>query len=343
MSYSSYSVEDFIADEEFIKWVKNPDEQSNTFWNSWLTKNPHKQSDVARAREIILLLDIKSIEPQEGKFLETWEKILERTEENSDHLMVTPHDSELATVKQPLTWFYKVAAAIAMLLVAFAGYTAFQTFNKTTIRTSYGESRTLFLPDSTKVTLNANSSISFNKTKFESNREVWLEGEAFFAVVHKLNNANFGVHTNELELEVLGTRFDVNSRRGTTKVILEEGKVRLDMNRSRLSDIIIMKPGDLVEVSKEAQSLSTKSVDPLEYISWRNNLLEFNAMPISEIANMIEDNYGYKVLVLDEQIGEKKFTGSASADNLEDLTEKLSKIFNLKITQENNEIRIENQ
>jgi ferric-dicitrate binding protein FerR (iron transport regulator) len=161
--------------------------------------------------------------------------------------------------------------------------------------------------------------------------------------VHKSTNENFKVHTNELEVEVLGTRFDVNSRRGMTKVILEEGKVKLDMNRSQVHDPLVMKPGDFVEVSKKSNSVKRKSVDPDEYLSWRNNMLEFNSTSLKEIANLIEDNYGYQVVFRDQQLAERKFTGSSSSDDLQELTQKLSKLFDLKITQEGNVITIDRQ
>jgi ferric-dicitrate binding protein FerR (iron transport regulator) len=135
----------------------------------------------------------------------------------------------------------------------------------------------------------------------------------------------------------------VNSRRGKTKVILEEGKVKLDMNRSLVQDPLFMKPGDFVEVSKKSKSINRRSVDPDEFLAWRNNRLEFNSTSLQEIGNLIEDNYGYKVVFADENLNQRKFTGTSSADDLQELTEKLSKLFELKITQDGNVITIERQ
>ena len=75
MDYSRFEVEDFVADEYFIKWGKRPDGENNSFWNAWITKNPECAERVGAAREIILQLDFKANIPPEGKFLEVWDKI----------------------------------------------------------------------------------------------------------------------------------------------------------------------------------------------------------------------------------------------------------------------------
>jgi transmembrane sensor len=342
MTYSNYSTEDFVTDEYFIQWVKSPDEESNSFWNAWLTQHPEKKSEAQKAREIILLLDFKAKTPREGKFLETWEGIVARTEEKETARVIALAAD--TTRKNNIRWYYRAAAAVLVGLLAFGGYSIYQKSMITVIRTAYGESRTLFLPDSTKITLNANSLVRFSAADFENHqREVYLDGEAFFSVVHKSTNENFKVHTSELEVEVLGTRFDVNSRRGSTKVVLEEGKVKLDMNRSDLQQKLVMKPGEYVEVSKVSKVVQRRTVNTNEYLSWRNNVLEFNGTALREIANLIEDVYGYRVVFADETLAERKFTGSSSSDSLYELTQKLSKVFELKITQEENVIMIDRQ
>src|SRR5688572_28246450 len=156
------------------------------------------------------------------------------------------------------------------------------------------------------VTLNFNSSLRFSRVDFnEKGREVWLDGEAFFAVVHKSNHQNFLVHTDQLKVEVLGTKFDVNSRRGKTRVMLEEGKVKLDL-KSAFTKQVIMKPGELVEYSEKDKAPTRKTVDPTNYLSWKNNRLVFTSTSLLEIAHLLEDNYGYKVAFEDPEISKRK-------------------------------------
>jgi ferric-dicitrate binding protein FerR (iron transport regulator) len=335
MDYSRYQVEDFVTDEYFIKWVKSPNEQSNSFWNAWLSKNPDHRSRIHEARQIILLLDFKENKPAEGKFLEIWENIIR---EDQGHPELS-NDNEKKFPRGNGKWYYKVAASL--LFLALIGTALFVYNHRTiTIRTAYGEARTLFLPDSTKVTLNSNSSLRFSRVDFtEQRREVWLDGEAFFAVVHKSNHQNFLVRTDQLNVEVLGTKFDVSSRRGKTRVVLEEGKVKLDL-KSEFNKAVIMKPGELVEFSDKDKTPTRKTVDPTNYLSWKNNRLVFTSTSLLEIAHMLEDNYGYTVIFEDMEISKRKFTGSASSENVQELFQKLSIVFSLNIQKDNNRVVI---
>lgn len=83
--------------------------------------------------------------------------------------------------------------------------------------TQYGEQRVVELPDHSVVSLNANSTLRFRNDWSQANtlREVWLDGEAFFSVQKQegaAGPAKFIVHTNDLDVEVLGTRFNVSNR-----------------------------------------------------------------------------------------------------------------------------------
>ncbi len=343
MAYSNFKVEDFITDEYFIKWVKTPSEESNAFWSSWISTHPQQKATFQKAREIILLLEIKENRAPEGKFLEIWENIAQASDDKTVRMSVNKDNMILRHAGRTYQWFIKTAAAVAFFCLIIWAYSLYYDSRSIVITTSYGESRTLFLPDSTKVTLNANSILSYAPNDFtENHREVSLQGQAFFAVVHKSGNQNFKVHTSALQVEVLGTRFDVNSRRGKTKVILEEGRVRLDVDReSKKPETLVMKPGDFVEVSEYTKEIKRKTVDPQEYLSWRNNRLEFVSSSLQEIGQLIEDNYGYKVIFSDAELKERKFTGSSSSEDIQELLQKLSKLFDLNIKQEGREIIIQ--
>lgn len=340
MDYSNYKVEDLITDEYFIKWVKMPDAESNAYWNSWISRYPYQKAVFQRAREIILLLEIKENRAPEGRFLEIWENIAQAAEQKTGKMSLNKSDGVSRNAGRIYQWFIKTAAAVALFCLITWAYSLYHDARSIVIATSFGESRTLFLPDSTKVTLNANSILSYAPKDFsENNREVSLQGQAFFAVVHKSGNQNFKVHTSEIQVEVIGTRFDVNSRRGKTKVILEEGKVRLDVDReSKKPETLVMKPGDFVEVSEYTQEIKRKTVDPQDYLSWRNNRLEFVSSSLQEIGQVIEDNYGYEVIFLDPDLKERNFTGSSSSEDIQELLQKLSKLFDLNIKQEGKEI-----
>lgn len=337
MDYSKYQVEDFVTDPFFIKWVKSPNDERNAFWNAWLSKHPACRVRVDEARQIVLLLDIKEDIAPDGKFLEIWERISH--DEHSTVEMVVEAQPP-ARVRPALAWYYKVAASLLMLAVCGGLYYSY-AHRTVTVLTAYGESRTLFLPDSTKVTLNSNSSIQYTPANFSGNRrEVSLTGEAFFAVVHKPDHQNFVVQTGQLHVEVLGTKFDVNSRRGKTRVVLQEGKVKLDLNSVNKTPVI-MRPGELVEFSDKDNTAVRKTVNAGNYSAWKNNRLIFSSTTLLEIGQLLEDNYGYKVVFENEEIAKRKFTGSSSSENLQELFQKLSLVFNLTIQRDANTLTIQ--
>lgn len=332
----NYTLEDFLTDTDFIRWVKSPDDESNAFWNAYISKNIHQSETLQRARRIVLQFEIKDIKISPNTYLELWEKITQATSRGPIKL----HDLQIKNTSK-FTWPLKAAASVVLILsLSLFLYTRYQLHKPLTVSTGYGESRTLFLPDSTKVTLNANSSISYvEKDFYTQSRKVILEGQAFFDVTHTLDDQNFRVHTRELYVEVLGTRFDVNSRRGTTKVMLEEGKVRVDVQRNdRPANTIVMKPGDLAQVSQESKDIDVSNVNSSTYLAWKNNTLIFNGTPLFEIAQVLEDNYGYEVTFADISLKDRKFSGSSPSDDVPGLLNTLSRIFNIRVTQKGKEI-----
>lgn len=336
--YSQYTAEDFASDEDFIAWVRQPTEELNSFWNAWISQNGHRKAEFERGRQIVMALKVKKNLPREGAMLKVWANI------NSATGLYEPVEREGGSDKR-IGWrtqmrrYYAVAATFLVLIVA--GTLLFIKRSETiTIATQYGESRTLILPDSTRVTLNGNSGLRYNRFGLSGGtREVWLDGEAFFAVSRTLAHDKFVVHTNELQVVVLGTRFNVLSRRGNTKVVLDEGSVKLDMKGA--TETLIMQPGQLVEFSKKSGSVVKKEVDPEDYSSWRNNQLIFKRASLQEIAVILEDTYGMVVTFKDDRLKEKFFTGSSSSDDIQELLDKLSELFSLKITRKGNHIIIQ--
>ncbi|MEJ1237963.1 FecR domain-containing protein [Chryseolinea sp. T2] len=327
--YSKYQVEDFVADPYFIKWVKSPEPQHIAFWTAFLSRHPACTARVDEARQIVLQLDFSEDELPEGKVVELWDRI---------NQAAGKADLPMAESKFSFRIYYRIAAALLLLALTFVGY--YRYIHTITIRTTFGESRALFLPDSTKVTLNSNSELRYRAGDFlRHRRTVALKGEGFFAVTHQSDESNFVVHTEELDVEVLGTKFNVNSRRGKTQVVLQEGKVKLDMNGAP----VVMKPGELVEFSGTHEAAIKRNVDTDNYSAWRNNRLVFSRKSLKEIAQLLEDNYGYKVVLDDAALNQRNFTGTCSSENVEELFEKLSIVFDLDVSRSGNVVTIQSK
>lgn len=333
MHYSDFSIENFIMDEKFQEWVKYPIIENNFFWENWLRQNPHKEKEVRQARLIILSLDFKK---SAGKDIPK-ELLLKKIQSSiyEEDLINSPSN------RRNLNFYYKIAAVFIGLLVSTVSLFLLINQPHEKFTTTYGEIKNITLPDGSSIVLNANSSVQFNSIwDSGEDREVWLHGEAFFNISHKNDNQKFLVRTDQLNVEVLGTRFNVNTRRNNTKVVLNSGKVKLNP-KDQLDDEIYMDPGELVEFSGADKKITKKVVNPDHFSSWKTNQLIFKATPLSEVAQTLEDNYGWTVEFEDEIIKTYQFTGTVSTgskENINILLFTISEVFNIEILEENNQM-----
>lgn len=358
MKYRDFSLNDFVTDEYFIKWVKNPDTKSDFFWTTWIKENPDKKELIEEASEIVRFLNFTMPEPSEEDFNEVKNKLFQRIKEDKEapSSQIQPSNApnnpfKSSHQKMDIPAYYKVAAVfIGLLVVVGLSLTLNTSIHYKEYKTAYGETQEIVLPDSSTVTLNANSSLKLS-TNWEENeiREVWLEGEAFFNVreVSDLSTENglpspikFIVRVNSLNVEVIGTKFNVNNRRGTTEVVLKSGKVKLqvDSNQSNIE----MLPGEFVEFKEVDRSFNKRIVEPETYSSWRNNKLIFENQPLHEIFKIVEDHYGFEIVLEDPKIAHLVFTGTTPLNNVDVLFTSISHSFDLEIKRENKRIIVSN-
>jgi ferric-dicitrate binding protein FerR (iron transport regulator) len=342
MDYISYRVEDFLTDEYFIRWVESSDVEVNAFWESWLQQHPEKKEIVEEARKLLVLMDFEKKEIAEEKIAD----ILSKIHQNIALEQTAPVQKSSAPIfiqnktHTSLFHYWQRAAAvlIGILLLGAAYFLVNRPDKLVKYQTAYGETKSIVLPDLSTVILNAGSSIEF-ASGWDSNqvREVWINGEAFFTVTHKTNHQKFMVHANNLNVEVLGTEFNVNNRRGTSSVVLSSGKVKL--SAARQTQALIMAPGDLVEFSEAKAGFTRKKVDTDLYTSWRSNKLVFMATPLYRVAQTLEDTYGVKIIFNAPGIGNYKFTGSIPIEDMDVLIQSIAASFGLKVVRKGNTIQ----
>lgn len=228
----------------------------------------------------------------------------------------------------------KVAASVAFLLISLSVLWVFTRNTLQIEETAFGERREIRLPDESVVVLNGNSSIRFSSDwKIEQSREVWVTGESYFSVKHTKNHQKFIVHTpDNLQIEVLGTKFNVSNRRGITNVVLQEGKVKLSDKES----VYVMKPGEMISYSTQHSTLTPQVINPKVAISWKDNLLLYQDETLEDIANQLQDSYGIDVTFQDSTLKKELFTGSVPVDSVDLLFEKFEKLYQTKVTKQDN-------
>jgi transmembrane sensor len=229
-----------------------------------------------------------------------------------------------------------LASAAVVVLVSAVVLLTFKTKNEEIqFATKYGQTLKVVLPDSSTVFLNGNSKLSYvNNWDDTSDREVNVDGEAYFSVKHTKNHQKFFVRmADNLSIEVLGTEFNVTKRDKNARVVLNSGKIDFHMNDLKKgNDVVAMKPGDLIEYQDKNQSYTKQQVDPATYSSWKNNRIIFNKTKIVDVLQNLQYTYGLKVKVEDEKMLNMLVSGSAPTNNIQTLVDALSETFDVNFT-----------
>lgn len=179
---------------------------------------------------------------------------------------------------------------------------------KHTLRVPRGGEYQVTLSDGTRVWLNAESKLNYPPHFEGDTREVTLEGEAYFEVA-KNPDQPFIVKTTQMDIEVLGTAFNVRAYEGEEKVstTLVEGKVRITENNGKVTPLT---PGFQYEVKPESAEFQLKKVNAVAVSGWKDGEFFAEGMELEKILEMVSKWYNIeKCHFKDEEAKNIKFTG----------------------------------
>lgn len=238
--------------------------------------------------------------------------------------------------------FWYVAASLAIVMTASMFF-----FQRPLLyriyQTPYAQTQKVTLADGTKVILNANSSLYVPRWgQFEKNRTVILEGEAEFSVTHTPDHKRFLVKTSsDFEVEVFGTQFVFYTREQAKKVILKEGKVRVNYQDGKEQ---MMKPGDVVTMEANADTLAlSKTDDTKKYSAWKDHQFYFDDTPLSEATKTIQERFGLQVAFNNPALAERRLSGYFKAAKPAEFFQALSILLNVNIRQQGDTVLISNK
>jgi len=174
-----------------------------------------------------------------------------------------------------------------------------------------GSQTKIILPDSTIVWLNSGSSLKYNQSYGKKNREVALSGEGYF-VVFKNNKKQFTVHTGELDVNDVGTVFNVKAYKNEEEITVNliEGAVAISLPDNKDAGMIIIKPDDRFiynRITKKSESFQTNAS---RSALWTTGKLCFVDATIEQISKDLERRYNVKIQIANEQIKKELFSGS---------------------------------
>jgi transmembrane sensor len=168
-------------------------------------------------------------------------------------------------------------------------------------RTGVGQKHQVHLPDGSLVTLAPQSQLRYPAKFNGTNREVYLEGEAFFEV-SKNPHRPFRVHSGSWVTQVLGTKFNVSAVRGAgqTAVSLVEGKVEVFDKQGHY----LLAPGQQLRAEHATGHIYRQAFDAARVTGWRTNKLVFRNEKLGDVASQIECLYGVKLVFADAATAE---------------------------------------
>lgn len=159
---------------------------------------------------------------------------------------------------------------------------------------SLGHRKKIYLPDSSQIWLNAGSTLIYPSTFRSSKREVFLLGEGFFDI-KKDSLHPFIVHTNYLEMEVLGTTFNVSSypEDKQIKATLETGKLKVKILHDSTS--YYLSPNNQLIYTPSTHQVERKFVKASDYSDWKTGGLFFNNSSFEDVLRILARTYGIKI------------------------------------------------
>lgn len=334
--YSGFETLDFFTDENFIKYVLHPEQEDVTYWKEVSDRHPDKVSLMEEAKEWIYTLNKQPAYKSAVNPEVSWNAVRNR---------IDRHEKLQRNYLIPLKRTAKWMSGIAALFILYFGLSEMVQQGKQVVQSGFGEMRSIALPDASIATLNGNSQLYYVRGwRSEKPREIWLTGEASFAVKHvALKNRfqeadSFKVHVNGMELTVLGTKFNIKDRRGQTEIALLEGSLRIE-KKGASAFSRIMKPGEVYiydgqKIQKDASKVAALSQ------SWTKKELNVEGYTLKDITEILEDTYGYKVTLLANDVSGKRLSGTVPSGSAEDILFVVEKIFNVKIIRDKNQLLI---
>lgn len=227
--------------------------------------------------------------------------------------------------------YAKYAAVIALLVTSSFGiYSLFETPSAQQMLTAHvkpGSKSEIILPDGTKVQLNGATTFAYDVDNSRQ-RLVRLSGEAFFEVA-KNPDCPFRVIANDLQIEVTGTSFNVNTyKKDIIETSLLTGQIKI--SGGSLPQTYALTPGEKATYSGADKELKITKVDVHVETGWCGNYLIFDSEPLVDVIKKIERWYGVEIELRCPQIGQDLLSGSFRHESIENVIHSLSLQYKFK-------------
>lgn len=317
---------------------------------SWISENEANKKYFEDMRDIWLTVSL-SRKIEENKLEDFWKRIKAKTIDNNVEKAV-----EFQEPNRILARLLRIAAIIVITFALGAVTGKFYLQNEVPsndkeyyiVEAPRGAKSFLTLADGTKIWLNAGSKISYQRNYNKGNRNVFLQGEAFFEVA-KNEHIPFYVYSSGIVVKAIGTAFNVKAypEEGIVETTLVEGSISVEsIGKTGVKEQTLMHPNQkasfykathnmVVENNKEEEEIIEeipipipvtakiekielkKEIDTELYTSWKDKRWIFEKQRLEDFAIILERIYDIKVIFKDDELKNYRLTGSLQEENLE--------------------------
>jgi len=349
------------VDYQFIVRVLNDDvsPEEKEFFEDWLSESDKNREDFSA---IALLWDkIGSSEypPAPNPEIQ-WEKISNAVYARQQNDIISRPKIENRKVinNEPIIYqldgyqtdYLKIifssgmfrAAAILLIMVTVGLWTYSSEFQQARIisqaqrhvsniievKTRKGEKVSLTLSDGSKVHLNTLSKLTYPEFFDDSERNVELEGEAYFSVTPDKQRP-FSVKSGSTVTVVRGTEFNIKNRDESISVVVVKGVV--DTYNPKLEEVYQLKKGDLISYNEQKGFSPLQKANLQHYLAWRKDKFSFMRTPLKEVMEEIERYYNVNVTFTADSLKDKTITGVFNSDSINNILSIISLTLDIKI------------
>ncbi|TKC08084.1 DUF4974 domain-containing protein [Pedobacter polaris] len=226
-------------------------------------------------------------------------------------------------VRLPL-WLKTIAAS---LFIAVALSSIFYTINKRgkqleevafkQIVTKVGEMKTITLTDGSKITLNTQSRLQYPTNFNDQTREVYLVGEAFFDIAHNTKKP-FKVHTERLNVQVLGTSFNISAYKEDKEiaVAVATGMVGVTSKNDSKGTAYLLLPGEELIYHNAGGTINKSKREIADIGSWDRGKFVFENETLANITRRLQRHYQVKFFFKNTSISQKQISLTTSNQNI---------------------------
>ncbi|WP_178371555.1 FecR family protein [Cyclobacterium lianum] len=345
MCKKDYTVEDFVLDPEFQKWVLYPDTPTKIYWEAYVAENPGKHKDMVQARKLVLNMSRKERKVDQEFVEATWnniEQALNKIQVGERNKKVIPLDSsgtlrkfekETGRDYNRSTQFYRLVGilvltfSLSLIVNLFLPQPATRLAELPVVYEEHiappGVKSNLTLHDGSKVILNSGSSLRYIKNFEPHQRVLELQGEAYFEVAEDKSRP-FKVKTGPVTTTALGTSFNIKAfENEPLDISLFTGLVAVDFDLMSSQNTRLDK-GQGMQINLAREEVKKVTFDAQKVLAWTKKTIVFDHTSMNEIKRVLENWYGVKIRFANVPRNDLELSGKFQDQTLENVLEGLS-------------------